>query len=150
MHNEKHISDSESKEEHSSGLDDASCCASFVPMIVGVVEFFDDGSYRACGKIDQTICSLPTYHEQSTNSSLDDAACCASDFDSWLDRELEISRKTNEILRESIRDYRESGVYKSIDWGELENLGVSVVNPYPSHQSNEESLEIPSDTLRSC
>lgn len=80
---------------------------------------------------------------------LDGVACCASDFAGWLDKELQISRKTNELLRESIREYRESGVYKPIDWSELKNLGVTVVNPYPSRQSNEESREIPSDTLQS-
>lgn len=91
--------------------------------------------------------------EDSQNNHTDggalcDAPCSASSLDAWLDKELEISRATNALLRESNRKFKETGVYEPIDWSPLIALGVNLPNAYTSHQSSEESPDIPSDTLQ--
>ena len=56
-------------------------------MVVGMIKFYDDGTYDAYGRIDQTICSLLRNQAQSTNTS--SVACSASSLDQWdNDREL--------------------------------------------------------------
>ena len=42
------------------GLDGTACSASSFGdgMVVGMIKFYDDGTYDAYGRIDQTICSL--------------------------------------------------------------------------------------------
>jgi hypothetical protein len=54
-----------------SPLDGASCSASSIldGMVVGMIKFYDDGTYDAYGRIDQTICSLLRNQAQSTNTS---------------------------------------------------------------------------------
>ena len=55
-------------------------------MVVGMIKFYDDGTYDAYGRIDQTICSLLRNQAQSTNTS--SVACSASSLDRWdADRE---------------------------------------------------------------
>jgi hypothetical protein len=52
------------------GLDVTACSASPLSdgMVVGMIKFYDDGTYDAYGRIDQTICSLLRNQAQSTNT----------------------------------------------------------------------------------
>jgi hypothetical protein len=72
-----------------------------------------------------------TQNNQTDGGGLDVSSCSASSFD--LDKELEICRATNAILRESNKRFRETGgKYEPIDWEPLKALGVEIPSPFPS------------------